>query len=172
MVTTDKWHYRPPLPWKQSLFHWHASSLVEHKGGGVQNNASNKTEATIQWCSVERWCPCRCLNVILGKNHPVKASCSVHDAKILAQIYATCIIGHIQIPSDQSSSSTNATRGNRLFVIAFAYHAARGDDLSKIKFHQEKMQQLIVRCFIKKRLEPFSHTMLEKPHTQSFFPYR
>ena len=58
-----------------------------------------------------------------------------------------------------------------LFAIAFAYHAARGDDLSKIKFHQEKMRQHLVQCFIKKRLEPFSHTMLEKPHTQSFFPY-
>ena len=59
-----------------------ASSLVEtHKGGGVQNNASDKTEATIQWCCLGQRCPCPCLNVILGKDHPVTASCSVHDAK-------------------------------------------------------------------------------------------
>ena len=38
-----------------------ASSVVEtRKGGGVQNNASDKTKAAIQWCSSDRrlcgWC--------------------------------------------------------------------------------------------------------------------
>ena len=72
-----------------------ASSLVETRkgwwwggggggggGGRGTNNASDKTEEMIQWCSLERRCPCWCLNVILGKNHPVIAS--VHDAKMLS----------------------------------------------------------------------------------------
>ena len=57
-----------------------------------------------------------------------------------------------------------------LFAIAFAYHAARGDDLSKIKFHQEKMRQHLVQCFIKKRLEPFPHATLEKTIHTKFLP--
>ena len=48
-----------------------------------------------------------------------------------------------------------------LFAIAFAYHAARGDDLSKIKFHQEKVRKHLVQCFKKKRLEPFPHTIVK-----------
>ena len=98
----------------------------------------------------------------------------------LAQIYTTCITKEkgeeedvykflqIEVPAVQMQQGETDCG---LFVIAFAYHAARGDDLSKIKFHQEKMRQHLVQCFKKKRLEPFPHTRLEKPYTQSFFPY-
>ena len=33
------------------------------------------------------------------------------------------------------------------------------------------MRQHLVQCFKKKHLEPFPHATLEKPYTQSFFPY-
>ena len=71
--------------------------------------------------------------------------------------------GWLQVPWDQCSSSPIATSGG-VFAITFAYHAARGDNLSNIKFQQEKMRQHLAHCFKKKRLEPFPHTTLEKPH--------
>jgi len=34
-----------------------------------------------------------------------------------------------------------------VFVITFAYHAAKGDDLSKMIFNQKKIQEHLVQCF-------------------------
>ena len=45
-----------------------------------------------------------------------------------------------------------------VFAIAFAYHAARGDDPSRITFNQAKMQQHLVACFEEGRLSPFPHS--------------
>ena len=50
-----------------------------------------------------------------------------------------------------------------VFAIAFAYHAAKGDDLRKMRFHQERLRPHLVQCFKKKHLESFPHTSLEKP---------
>ena len=97
----------------------------------------------------------------------------------LAQIYKTCITKEedeeygykfleINVPAVQLQQGV---KDCGVFAIAFAYHAARGDNLSNIKFQQEKMRQHLVHCFKKKRLEPFPHTTLEKPHGQTFFPY-
>ena len=79
--------------------------------------------------------------------------------------------GWLQVPWDQCSSSPVATRGLKdcgFFTIAFAYHAARGNNLSNIKFQQEKMRQHLAYCFKKKRLELFPYTT---PHRQTFFSY-
>jgi len=100
----------------------------------------------------------------------------------LAQIYKALIKeedddkeeGHtykyleVKVPAVQGQSGV---KDCGVFAIAFAYHAARGDDLSKMRFHQERLRPHLVQCFKKKRLEPFPHTTLETPYTHSFFPY-
>ena len=50
-----------------------------------------------------------------------------------------------------------------IFVITFAYHTARGDDLSKIKFHQAKMRQHLVQC--ERSVLNHFHTLCLKNHT-------
>ena len=42
-----------------------------------------------------------------------------------------------------------------VFAIAFAYHAARGDDLSSFTFDQAKMRGHLVTCFKNGKLSPF-----------------
>jgi len=83
----------------------------------------------------------------------------------LAQIYKALIKeevddeeeGHtykyleVKVPAIQGQSGV---KDCEVFAIAFAYHAARGDDLSKMRFHQERLRPHLVQCF-KKRLEPF-----------------
>ena len=41
------------------------------------------------------------------------------------------------------------------FAIAFAYHAAIGDDLRQIQFDQQRMRGHIVQCFEKRKFSPF-----------------
>ena len=63
-----------------NLHHYPGNSSIgfffgqTRKGGEVHNNASDKTEAMIQWCTLEWRCPCWSLNIILDENHPVRAS--------------------------------------------------------------------------------------------------
>ena len=95
----------------------------------------------------------------------------------LAQIYKTCITKEEDEEDGYKFLEINApavqlqqgVKDCGVFAIAFAYHAARGDNLSNIKFQQEKMRQYLVHCFKKKRLQPFPHTTLEKT-TQTNFP--
>ena len=42
-----------------------------------------------------------------------------------------------------------------LFAIAFAYHMARGDDVTKIRFNQSMMRQHLTKCFKSQELSPF-----------------
>ena len=42
-----------------------------------------------------------------------------------------------------------------LFAIAFTYHMARGDDVTKIHFNQSLMRQHLLKCFEKQKLSPF-----------------
>ena len=42
-----------------------------------------------------------------------------------------------------------------LFSIAYAYHAARGDDVSQLHFHQAAMREHLVTCFEQEELSPF-----------------
>lgn len=42
-----------------------------------------------------------------------------------------------------------------LFAIAFAYHMARGDDVTKIQFNQSQMRQHLLKCFEDQKLSPF-----------------
>ena len=97
------------------------------------------------------------------------------------QIYKTCITKEedeedgykfleINVPAVQLQQGV---KDCGIFTIAFAYHAARGDNLSNIKFQQEKMHQHLVHCFKKKRLEPFPHTTLKNHMDKlSFHIYR
>ena len=45
-----------------------------------------------------------------------------------------------------------------LFAIAFAYHSARGDDVSKLEFDQSIMRQHLLDCFQSEELKPFPMT--------------
>ena len=47
-----------------------------------------------------------------------------------------------------------------LFAIAFVFHAARGDDLTRISFHQDKMRQHLAKCFKNRHFTPFPHSIL------------
>ena len=85
-----------------------ASSLVEtHKGEGVQNNASDKTEATIQWCCLEQRCPCLCLNVILGKDHPTLSQLHV---QFMVQKTAVVQVLSFQIANQCSGAATSIVK--------------------------------------------------------------
>ena len=53
-----------------------------------------------------------------------------------------------------------------LFAIAFAFHAARGDDLTQIEFHQDKMRDHLAKCFRNKHFTPFPHSRLVKGYRQ------
>jgi hypothetical protein len=62
-----------------------------------------------------------------------------------------------------------------LFAIAFALHLAVGDDLTKIIFEQEKMREHLLKCFMKKKLDPFPHSNVSaipmnlcRPYCQPF----
>ena len=42
-----------------------------------------------------------------------------------------------------------------VFVIAFAYHATRGDDISSFTFDQTQMRRHLVTCFLIGKMSPF-----------------
>ena len=42
-----------------------------------------------------------------------------------------------------------------LFSIAFAYHAAAGDNVKRLNFHQDKMRGHLVSCLSDQKLTPF-----------------
>ena len=42
-----------------------------------------------------------------------------------------------------------------VFAIAFMYHMARGDDVTKIHFNQSLMRQHLLKCFENQKLSPF-----------------
>ena len=42
-----------------------------------------------------------------------------------------------------------------LYAIAYALHAANGDDPAKLKFEQKKMRAHFLECLKKKKLEAF-----------------
>ena len=46
-----------------------------------------------------------------------------------------------------------------LFSIAFAYHAALGEDLMGITFERSKMRDHLIACLSKKCLKPFPPTL-------------
>ena len=43
-----------------------------------------------------------------------------------------------------------------ILAIAFAYHAASGDNPADLQFQQERMRDHLLQCFKKKQLTPFS----------------
>lgn len=73
------------------------------------------------------------------------------------------------------SSSTTRQKGVKdcgVFAIAFAYHAAKGNDLRKMIFGQKGMHAILYSDFRNKHLEPFSHTAVKASHRQRFFRNR
>ena len=58
-----------------------------------------------------------------------------------------------------------------ILAIAFAYHAASGDNPADLQFQQERMRDHLLQCFKKKQLSPFPHMVLAKQRKQDVFPY-
>ena len=58
-----------------------------------------------------------------------------------------------------------------VFAVAYAFHAARGDDLRAIEFQQDRMRSHLLQCFKNKRLSPFPHTIRDQPWLQTAFPW-
>ena len=69
----------------------------------------------------------------------------------------TCL--SVKVPSVQQQRGYTSCG---LFAIAFAFHAARGDDLTKISFHQDKMRQHLAKCFKTDTLHHFPTVFLPK----------
>ena len=51
-----------------------------------------------------------------------------------------------------------------LFAIAFAYHAALGENLGEVTFEQKNLRQSLVHCFEQNCLQPFSSPHVSSPH--------
>ena len=60
------------------------------------------------------------------------------------------------VPVQQQSGITDCG----VFAVAFAYHAAIGDELERIIFDQGQMRKHLLRCFEKKELSRFPHKLL------------
>ena len=60
-----------------------------------------------------------------------------------------------------------------LFAIAFMLHLAIGDDPQHILFEQSQTRSHLLKCFQKKKLEPFPHKKVTSIPTENapFFPY-
>ena len=50
-----------------------------------------------------------------------------------------------------------------LFAAAFAFHAAKGDNLTELHFDQSRMRSHLIQCFEKQKLEGFP-LLTCKPH--------
>ena len=60
-----------------------------------------------------------------------------------------------------------------LFAIAFTLHLAMGNDPQHILFEQSQMRSHLLKCFQKKKVEPFLHKKVASIKTKNapFFPY-
>ena len=56
-----------------------------------------------------------------------------------------------------------------VYAIAYAFHAASGDNLEEIEFQQEKMREHLVGCFTKQKLFPFPH-LQKRAHVPCTLP--
>ena len=74
----------------------------------------------------------------------------------------------MQIPPVQQQNGSNDCG---LFAIAFALHAALGDNVEELEFDQSKMRDHIQKCFGKKYLDPFPTTS-KKSKRSNHFPVR
>ena len=61
-----------------------------------------------------------------------------------------------------------------VYAIAYAWHAARGDNLEEMIFEQGKMRDHLVTCFRRQKLTPFPHSKRRPDQRQAYpmFPYR
>ena len=51
-----------------------------------------------------------------------------------------------------------------VFAIAFAYHSAQGDDVTKLEFDQPVMRQHLLDCLQSAQLKPFPTTTMYVPN--------
>ena len=97
--------------------------------------------------------------------------------KQLALIYRSLIIQEedgeevdpqipVRVPTVQPQRGTNDCG---IFAIAFALHAAIGDDFEAISFDQSKMRSHLLFCFKKKQLIPFPQKNVVR--NRKHFPY-
>ena len=62
------------------------------------------------------------------------------------------------LPVQQQSGITDCG----VFAVAFAYHAAIGDDLKTITFDQGQLRKHLLHCFEKKELSRFPHKLVRR----------
>ena len=130
--------------------------------------------------------------IIISGNHWITSSSigleiKVYDSKFsgselssslthqLAEVYKTLKTQEddvtslaVQIPPVQQQNGSNDCG---LFAIAFALHAALGDNVEELEFDQSKMRDHIQKCFGKKYLDPFPTTS-KKSKRSNHFPVR
>ena len=76
----------------------------------------------------------------------------------LARIYRGLEVnGRLRITRAASQQQSGAVDCG-LYSIATAYHAARGDDVSKVKFAQDELREHVAMCFEQMELTPFPTT--------------
>ena len=68
-------------------------------------------------------------------------------------------------------SSCAATKWCGIFAIAFAVHAALGENVGEIEFQQEEMRSHLSKCLRKKTFSPFPK-LGERGHRINYFPCR
>ena len=85
--------------------------------------------------------------------HGHKLSASIEEQ--LVRIYKTSVTDRVLpvtvIPVQQQTGSVDCG----VFSIAFAYHAALGENVGRITFAQQEMRQHLVQCFYARKLTPF-----------------
>lgn len=73
----------------------------------------------------------------------------------LVQIYQVAVDNGLLTIRRMAVQQQEGAADCGLFSIAYAYHAARGDDVSQLHFHQAAMREHLVTCFEQEELSPF-----------------
>ena len=80
----------------------------------------------------------------------------------LAQIYCDLADDTKLVITRAATQQQSGGTDCGLFSIAFAYHAARGDNVSKLSFDPEQLRSHVFTCFEWKMLAPFPTNMAER----------
>ena len=73
----------------------------------------------------------------------------------LAQMYGSCQKNGQLLITQMPVQQQDNGRDCGLFAIAFAYHAAQGDDLTSLNFDSTRMRKHLTDCFKREELSPF-----------------
>ena len=85
------------------------------------------------------------------------------DGEVVDPHIAVCIPN---IPQQQGVADCG------VYAIAYAFHAARGDDLEKMTFDQATMREHLARCFSRQKLTPFPHSQKNAGILYPRYPYQ